>query len=184
MMGWCSDIHSGPYETLPTNRSFHSVIGATSLRGSHPIPSEMRPTAGGVLRISVTTVGSNLNRPFRAGLGPRRRFPGRWPGLRLERPFRAVASGARERHGAVACEEEGVTSLSSRPSRARRRAGCARPEGSNQPQRPRAFIGTVPVSAATARIRLVEIAEEIISVLSSDAQATARRRSPGAGRTS
>lgn len=36
------------------------------------------------------------------------------------------------------------------------------------------FIGTVEVNAATAKMRLVEIAEEIINVLSSDSQATVK----------
>lgn len=36
------------------------------------------------------------------------------------------------------------------------------------------FIGTVDVNAATARMRLMEIAEEIISVLASDSQATVK----------
>ena len=36
------------------------------------------------------------------------------------------------------------------------------------------FIGTVEVNAATAKMRLVEIAEEIISVLASDPQATVK----------
>ena len=36
------------------------------------------------------------------------------------------------------------------------------------PSKSKTFIGTAEVSAATARIRLLEIAEEIISVLASD----------------
>jgi hypothetical protein len=38
----------------------------------------------------------------------------------------------------------------------------------------RAFIGTVEVNAATAKMRLVEIAEEIITLLTSDPQATVK----------
>jgi hypothetical protein len=35
----------------------------------------------------------------------------------------------------------------------------------------RTFIGTVEVKAATAKMRLIEIADEIISLLASDSQA-------------
>ena len=40
----------------------------------------------------------------------------------------------------------------------------------------RTFIGTAEVSAATAKMRLVQIAEEIIGVLASDPQATVKVR--------
>jgi hypothetical protein len=38
----------------------------------------------------------------------------------------------------------------------------------------RTFIGTAEVNAATAKLRLLQIAEEIISVLASDAQGTVK----------
>lgn len=40
--------------------------------------------------------------------------------------------------------------------------------------KPHAFIGTADVKAATAKMRLVQIADEIISVLGSDSQATVK----------
>jgi hypothetical protein len=40
--------------------------------------------------------------------------------------------------------------------------------------RAHAFIGTADVNAATAKLRLVQIAEEIIGLLASDPQATVR----------
>jgi uncharacterized protein len=36
------------------------------------------------------------------------------------------------------------------------------------------FIGTVPVNAATAKMRLVQVAEEIVAILASDSQATVK----------
>lgn len=42
------------------------------------------------------------------------------------------------------------------------------------PQKLHAFIGTAEVNASTARVRLVEIADEIISLLASDAQSTVK----------
>lgn len=41
-------------------------------------------------------------------------------------------------------------------------------------QKPHTFIGTADVKAATAKMRLVQIADEIISVLASDSQATVK----------
>jgi hypothetical protein len=46
------------------------------------------------------------------------------------------------------------------------------PPGPNS--KPHAFIGTADVNAATAKMRLVQIADEIISVLASDSQATVK----------
>jgi hypothetical protein len=40
------------------------------------------------------------------------------------------------------------------------------------PTKAKTFIGTAEVNAATAKVRLVQIAEEIISLLTSDPQAT------------
>jgi hypothetical protein len=42
------------------------------------------------------------------------------------------------------------------------------------PQRPSTFIGTVEVSASTAKVRLIEIAEETISHLASDSRSTVK----------
>ena len=46
--------------------------------------------------------------------------------------------------------------------------------GAGQPAPARTFIGTVDVNAATAKMRLVQIADEIISLLGSDPQAVVR----------
>lgn len=49
----------------------------------------------------------------------------------------------------------------------------ASPVGNGSPKA-RTFIGTAEVNAATAKMRLVQIAEEIVNVLASDAQATVK----------
>ncbi|MBI4322294.1 MAG: ATP-binding protein [Chloroflexi bacterium] len=52
-------------------------------------------------------------------------------------------------------------------------AGTAPTEGGGAP-RARTFIGTADVNAATAKMRLVQIADEVISLLTGDAQATVK----------
>jgi hypothetical protein len=61
----------------------------------------------------------------------------------------------------------GGTSGSSQP-------GVAPPVTGGVATKPRAFHATAAVPAATAKMRLVEIAEEIVSVLASDPNATVR----------
>jgi hypothetical protein len=50
----------------------------------------------------------------------------------------------------------------------------ATPSGVSSAPKARTFIGTADISAATAKMRLVQIAEEIISLLASDSQAIVR----------
>lgn len=60
------------------------------------------------------------------------------------------------------------------PGRARRPTPPATPAGSGQPveSRPHRFIGSVPVNAATARVLLTELAENVIEHLAQDPSAT------------
>lgn len=70
--------------------------------------------------------------------------------------------------------EAGATLVPATPG-----AGCVTPSVTPTPApvvvpKSKTFIGTVDVNAATARMRLVEIAEEIISVLAGDSLATVK----------
>lgn len=60
------------------------------------------------------------------------------------------------------------------PSAAIREMPAATPSTPDRAPKSHAFIGTAEVNAATAKMRLVQIAEEIISVLASDSQANVK----------
>jgi predicted AAA+ superfamily ATPase len=75
-------------------------------------------------------------------------------------------------HGTEGNGEEGVTPTGGTGSTTG--GGTSGGNGGGGPAKAQVFIGTVDVNAATAKMRLVQIADEVISLLASDPQAVVR----------